>query len=376
MELPRGIRRRGDAYLVDVSYQGRRVTATCHTLQEAKVRQTEIKAALKRGKSKRRNKPRTTHRYWTLQKSMETATEVAWNDSKSAHKVAVNVRQIIAHFGAQTRLDQIDTLALDKFILACKRQGNSDGTINRKLSCLRKAMKVAQDRGGCPVIPKMPKRKEKHGRIRYLEAQEEALVVSTLRQWGRDHHADAVIVLIDTGLRLGEFLRLAKRDVDMERGLLSVWVNKADFPRSVPMTTRVKAIVQQRMKLAELATDRLFPIEYEQFHRSWNRVRLHLGMDEDEQFVIHTLRHTCASRLVQRGVPLKVVQEWLGHKSITTTMRYAHLSPKDLIAAAGALEDNSMTMQFLPRTSQSSLPEPSCAGSPRRRFRPKPPRRR
>ncbi len=42
--------------------------------------------------------------------------------------------------------------------------------------------------------------------------------------------------------------------------------------------------------------------------------------------------HTCASRLVQRGVPLKVVQEWMGHKAINMTMRYAHLAPANLLA--------------------------------------------
>jgi site-specific recombinase XerD len=64
-----------------------------------------------------------------------------------------------------------------------------------------------------------------------------------------------------------------------------------------------------------------------------------MGLGEDNQFVPHALRHTCASRLVQRGVPLKVVQEWLGHKTILTTMRYAHLAQSNLMSAMQVLED-------------------------------------
>ena len=51
----------------------------------------------------------------------------------------------------------------------------------------------------------------------------------------------------------------------------------------------------------------------------------------------HCLRHTFASRLVMAGVDLRTVQELMGHKTITTTMRYAHLAPKHLADAVERL---------------------------------------
>ncbi len=74
------------------------------------------------------------------------------------------------------------------------------------------------------------------------------------------------------------------------------------------------------------------------FRRAWGRAKADIGLADDRQFVSHVLRHTCASRLVQRGVALKVVQEWMGHKAINVTMRYAHLAPANLMAAVSVLE--------------------------------------
>ena len=63
-----------------------------------------------------------------------------------------------------------------------------------------------------------------------------------------------------------------------------------------------------------------------------------MQLDRDTQFIPHALRHTCASRLVQRGVSLLVVKEWMGHKSIVTTQRYSHLAAQNLFDAARVLE--------------------------------------
>ena len=63
-----------------------------------------------------------------------------------------------------------------------------------------------------------------------------------------------------------------------------------------------------------------------------------MGLTDDPNFVFHALRHTFVSRLVQRGVNLRTVAELAGHKVLATTMRYAHLAPKDLVAAIQVLE--------------------------------------
>lgn len=373
MELPRGIRRRNQGYLVDVSYKGRRVTATCYTLQEAKARQKEIRAELRGTHRKPKvSREETVPQYWTLGKAVEVTRSSHWAGMRSELTSALNSQILLDYFGANCPLSKINAVAIDRFVAHCMEQGNSDSTINRKLSCLRKVMQVAQDRGGCPVIPKVKKRKEYQGRLRFLDSGEEVELISLLRRWSRDEEADAVVVLIDTGMRYGEFTSVTRRDVDLQQGLLSVWVNKGDLPRSVPMTARVKEIVEKRIALTNNATDRLFPYPDGWLRKVWYRAASLMGLGEDKQFVPHALRHTCASRLVQRGVPLKVVQEWLGHKNITTTMRYAHLSPKNLLEAVHALEPVASVLPSAPQSQGAGGQDIQVTRPTKRRIRVRP----
>ena len=59
---------------------------------------------------------------------------------------------------------------------------------------------------------------------------------------------------------------------------------------------------------------------------------------------LHTYWHTCASRLVQGGVDIRRIRDWMGHTTIQTTMIYAHLAPTDLFVGADVLDQVSPTV--------------------------------
>ena len=63
-----------------------------------------------------------------------------------------------------------------------------------------------------------------------------------------------------------------------------------------------------------------------------------MGLSGDGEFVFHARRHTRATRLVEMGVNLRVIQQFMGHKVIQTTLRYAHVSD-DMLARTGAAID-------------------------------------
>ena len=69
----------------------------------------------------------------------------------------------------------------------------------------------------------------------------------------------------------------------------------------------------------------------------------------------HILRHTCASRLIQRGVSLYTVNKWLGHSSVKVTERYAKLSPQNMAQALAALERKPVQVERLQDTTSLQM---------------------
>jgi site-specific recombinase XerD len=76
------------------------------------------------------------------------------------------------------------------------------------------------------------------------------------------------------------------------------------------------------------------PFDYHRMERRLTKVCKSTGL---RKIGWHTLRHTFASQLAAKGVPMTAVQQLMGHSNITTTMRYAHLAPSTLRAAIDML---------------------------------------
>lgn len=340
--LPKGIRLRGQSLVVEVFHDGKRKQESMplagfagpkEAITEAQTRRMELKSEMARGKQVQ-GKGRGSS--WTLEHAIKYTDTHEWADTRARKSSFLNARAAQRFFGKGLPLDQIKRDDLDRYVEHLKAEGMSNATINRKLAALRKVMNTAKTREKLESIPQFPRLREPVGRIRFLTSDEEDQVLTTLELWGKDDVRAAVVMLIDTGMRRGELLRLTAQDVDLSTGMISIWQTKADLPRSVPMTSRVREIVERRATSGKLFQG----MSKDALSHTFRRVRDHLGLEDDTQLVVHALRHTCASRLVQRGVPLKVVQEWMGHRDITTTMRYAHLAPSNLQAAAAVLEQD------------------------------------
>lgn len=121
---------------------------------------------------------------------------------------------------------------------------------------------------------------------------------------------------------------------------------KSNRERHIPMHAGVYAALFARKK----ATGHVFtkergqPLDDDYLQRRLRALCKEVGM---RKIGWHTLRHTFASHLAMRGVPLNTVQALLGHSTIQMTMRYAHLAPSTLRQAIGMLGPQAMLRQNL-----------------------------
>lgn len=258
-------------------------------------------------------------------------SDILWepSDHKNTCKgYAYELQSIIENHG----IEKFDAKLIDKITGSLRAKGNKNSTVNRKLACLSKLLRKHQRNGEIDRIPEIRKLPERNGRIRFLDPTEETAIVSNLDKINEAYGLLAQF-LVDTGSRVGEALQL--RWCDVADGNATFWETKANTPRTVPLTDRAVSVIEQRR--GEIPLGPFSDIRYANFRNAWLKARKRAGLGADPQIVPHILRHTCASRLAQNGVDIKRIQEFLGHKSLTMTLRYAHLAPRHLDVCAEAL---------------------------------------
>ena len=157
------------------------------------------------------------------------------------------------------------------------------------------------------------------------------------RQVGEPAAADLLVFLLETACRWGEAERLKGQDVDLAKGRVTFWTTKNGKPRSVPLTRR--AIEALEPHLPAIPTHRVWPFKYTRYQHLFNTAKAIHGLADDRALSIHTTRHTCASKLASRGIPLHQLMAYGGWTSLASVQRYLHLHTDALAACVNALED-------------------------------------
>lgn len=154
---------------------------------------------------------------------------------------------------------------------------------------------------------------------------------------------DLILLAVNTGMRIGELCALRWTDVDLDDGFIVVrnytdadgesFQTKSGAERAVPIVPQVEEVLQTIEASRGRGGYVLRGAKGGQVNKQYASKRFKYYVREaklPEGIRFHSLRHTCASWLVQRGVPLAMVQAILGHSDIQITQKYAHHAPDAL----------------------------------------------
>ena len=266
-------------------------------------------------------------------------------------------RQLIPAFG-RLPLDAIRRIDVERWFDAYSR--TAPGGANKALDILGQIMNAALAAGHVETasvkgIAKNPRPKL----TRFLSGEEIERLHRVLDRLvgerpSRGHQADIIRLLLLTGCRKGEILKLRWSEVDGDRLNL---VHTKTGPRGVWLSQAAQAILARQPHAAgpyvfqspKHPDKPLSPTLH-----LWHRVRKEAGLDDVR---LHDLRHTVASQAVAQGVPLSTVARMLGHADPVMTLRYAHVADRDL---QNAVERIGKAIEAAMETGESLAP--ACDG--------------
>lgn len=235
-------------------------------------------------------------------------------------------------------IDTFNTLDIDE-LKADYLKAHAKSTVNSYLILIQHMIRKAVNWEMAPeeILKKVKgvKKEKVKNRLRYLTDKEK----TTLLDACADHLKPIVKFALNTGMRRGEIFNLQWKDIDFNNNL--IWIQsgmqKNDELSSIPINQTVRNLLKSIPRRLDIPY-----VFYSKkggkvntvktaFNAACRRAKIH-------DFRFHDLRHDFASTLVQKKVPIKQIQELMRHKSIEMTLKYAHVTPKDLADAVALLD--------------------------------------
>ena len=336
-----GVYRKGKNWYIDYYYKGRRIRkkiGPSKQVAELTLKDVEVKIAKGEYLGIYEEKKIRFSDYAEEYLEYSRANKAA----NSYRRDVTSVRShLIPCFGGRY-LPNI-TAKMGQDYVSKRAQEANVATVNRELCCLKNMLRKAVEWGYIKQNPAagIKQFKETPKAARYLTSEE----CSALLAACPDHLYPIVVLALNTGMRKGELLHLQWEDVDFRRGTITVR-NRRDFhtknyeDRVIPMNDEVREVLRKLPR--HIRSPYVFPSIADPEGNAYNDVKRSftsaVKRSRIEHVRFHDLRHTFASHLVMAGVDIRTVQTLLGHKDISTTMRYAHLAPDHLKGAVERLD--------------------------------------
>ena len=239
---------------------------------------------------------------------------------------------------------EITTLDLRGYVAWLSECGYAKTTIARRLASMRSFFRFAQRQGLVENNPAKPLRNPRRSRHlpHFLTTAELGKLLASPPVHSAAGLRDRAILetMYSAGLRVSEAVGLNDGDLDLDEGLVRVR-GKGRRERLAPLGSYAAKAVSRWLTKRKLADDEVHghgaPIFINKFGRRITTRSVGRMLEKylretglDSRTSPHTLRHSFATHLLDRGADVRSVQELLGHKSLVTTQIYTHVSTAGL----------------------------------------------
>jgi integrase len=338
------VRQRGSSFVVDFMVKGKRTRETFDDETSARRWEIEAKAAIALGKSLpsvRNNRTDSGGGLDTLGQLYDYTVERHWrnNPKITAPDTAIRSGQkVVDFFGRNMPVHKINEDECKRLVNSVIDAGFCYATADRRLAALSKMLGFAVDKGVIDKAPKMPMSGKTGERLRFLTKEEAKQLLDLWLTWDQPELHAFTVFGIHTGARLGDLLGCKWKQFGVGyRTVIFHSQAKGSNIRTLPMS-KVAIAAMETMRSRHPDSEGPFCHMKKDGHlrTMWDRMQDIMKWDD---VVIHTLRHTCATWMLESSGNPRKVQQWLGHKRIETTMKYAKLMTGALDGMADAMDE-------------------------------------
>jgi len=328
-----------DKFIIDVSYfrAGRRCRLrrrVCGSRRAALKWEADIKTSLRLGKFDPSDEKRDVPLFKDFAREWLETYAKANNKLGEQRNKEITLRVHLVPIFGNRRLDQITARDIEGYKAKLVTAGYAPRTVNLHRKCLRKLLQCAVDWDLLEKNPvdKVGRVKEQKDVWQFLDFEEsERLLAASPDKW-----RPLLLCALRTGMRRGELLALRWQDVDFKRRVITVrhslymdtlTPTKSYAAREIRMT---RDLFEALLSLRHLKGPFVFcqddgrPLRRAAVRSAFDIARRKAGV---KRVRFHDLRHSFASQVAMSGVPIKTLQELLGHSDLKMTQRYAHLTP-------------------------------------------------
>ncbi len=260
----------------------------------------------------------------------------------------VDLREFLESLGKK-KAEEVTHLDIRSFLAFLKERSYSKSSISRKLACIRSFFKYLSRENVLKANPaasiSTPKRDKRLPKFLDLQEVTHLLEAPSKNTWEERRDKAILETLYSSGLRVSELVGLNHEDVDFFSGLVRVR-GKGKKERIVPLGAVALRVIQSYLEVKPPRDGETSSKKPLYINRSGGRLtdrsirrmvlkysrRIALGKEVSP----HTLRHSFATHMLDRGADLRSVQELLGHENLSTTQIYTHVTSKRLKEAYDA----------------------------------------